>query len=272
MLARFDKLFGALPDDQWFPSPAHVMRRAAILDAFSSFPPGRLMEMGCGAGRMLGDWGRLGHTGFAVDLDPTARTLAVQCTAAFDLNFTVTDQPEWSEFFDYLVAIEVLEHVEQPAELLKEWVHQLKDGGILLATVPAFQNLWGRSDEWAGHIQRFEPDQFRKLVEDAGLQVLDMHLYGYPIGNLLRLAGNVTSGIKMRSNRSEVLNRLDATLASGHDRSIETRLSPLLRSPPGRLMLKWATALQRRHLDRGHGLILVARKSRTWGGDDRPSA
>jgi SAM-dependent methyltransferase len=255
--ATFDPLFGALAGDGWFPSPAHVMRRAAILDAFGAYPAGRLLEMGCGAGRLVVDWHRLGHQGEAVDLDPTARSLAARCIAAFGADFSVAERPQ-SALFDYLVATEVLEHVEHPDAVLEEWLRYLKPGGVFLATVPAFQCLWGRSDEWAGHVQRFEPADFRRLAEKAGLEVLETRLYGYPVGNLLRMAGNVASDLKMR-RRKAALGREDATYASGHDRSVENKLAPLLRSFAGRAMLRAAIGLQRR-VNKGHGLLLVARK------------
>lgn len=259
MNAIYDPLFGALMGDQWFPSPAHVMRRAAIMDAFSHYPAGKLLEMGCGAGRMLADWSRLGHSGLAVDLDPTARELARRCVNAYNLDFTIRETVETNEAFDYLVSTEVLEHVDEPGALLQQWADHLKKDGIFLATVPAFQKLWGTSDEWAGHVRRFEPQAFRALVEEAGLTVLSMRLYGYPIGNMLRYAGNYTSGLKMRRS-AEQLSRSDATLASGHDRSVEAKLAPLMRSMPSRMVLRSANALQRRFPSHGHGLIVLAQK------------
>ena len=256
MIAR-DGLFGACSGD-WFPSPAHVMRRAAILDMFSHEPGGRLLEIGCGAGRMLVDWSTLGHRGEAVDVDSTARSLAAQCVDEFKLDFAVGKTPQ-GEQFDYLVATEVLEHVEEPGELLKTWAAKVKPGGLALLTVPAFQRLWGKSDEWAGHVQRFEPGEFRQIVENAGLEVIDMRLYGFPLGNFIRHAGNVASAMKMK-RRSAALSRDAATFASGHDRSVERKLAPLMRSWPGKMILTIACALQRRFPGRGHGIIILARK------------
>lgn len=256
-MSSHDALFGVCSGD-WFPSPAHVMRRSAIFDVFRNAPGGRLLEMGCGAGRMLADWSSLGHRGEAVDLDSTARSLATQCVDEFQLDFEVGETPRGKQF-DYLVATEVLEHVEKPGELLKAWSKKVKPGGLALLTVPAFQRLWGKSDEWAGHVQRFEPDRFREIVEQAGLEVIDMRLYGFPVGNFIRHAGNVTSAIKMR-RRSSALSRDDATFASGHDRSAERKLAPLMRSWVGRMILTVACALQRSFPGRGHGIIVLARK------------
>lgn len=262
--ATLDPLFGALTDDEWFPSPAHVMRRAAVLDAVRDLPPGRLLEMGCGAGRFLADWNALGHSGHAADLDGIARSLAQGCVRAFGADFVVADAPPTDEErFDYLVATEVLEHIGDPLAALDHWSTFLKDGGVLVATVPAFARLWGKSDEWAGHVQRFEPDDFRSMVEAAGFEVLSATLYGFPIGNMIRIAGNVASGLKMSGQRQAGLDRQAATLSSGRDRSVEARLKWLFRSPPGRAVLRLGIAAQRPfgRRGKGHGIVLVARKS-----------
>lgn len=264
MAAPPDPLFGAVLDDGWFPSPAHVLRRAAVLEAVRSLPPGRLLEMGCGAGRFLADWHALGHHGHAADLDPTARALARRCAQAFGADFEVTDAPPAGEekSFDYLVATEVLEHIEDPLAALKTWSAFLRDDGVLVATVPAFARLWGRSDEWAGHVQRFEPDDFRALVEAAGFEVSSLTLYGYPVGNVIRIAGNAASGWKMRRQRAQGLDRHAATLSSGRDRSVEAMLKWLFRSPLGRAVLRLGIASQRSfgRRGKGHGLVLIARK------------
>lgn len=265
MESSLDPLFGAVMDDGWFPSPAHVLRRAVVLDAVRDLPPGRLLEMGCGAGRFLADWHELGHHGHAADLDPTARALAGRCARKFGANFTVADAPPPGEEkgFDYLVATEVLEHIDDPLAALRSWAAYLKDGGMLVATVPAFARLWGRSDEWAGHVQRFEPAAFRSLVEAAGFEVLSSTLYGYPVGNIIRVAGNAASGWKMRQRRAPEMDRHAATLSSGRDRSIEARMKWLFRSPLGRAVLRLGISTQRFYGRRGkgHGLIVVARKA-----------
>lgn len=265
MPAVYDEVFGALNEaDTWFPSPAHLLRRSALLDDFSKYPPGKLLDMGCGAGRLLIDWQKLGHKGYGVDLDANARTLSRSCTDAFDAPFTITDYPPEEEkgTFDYLTIIEVLEHLENPLEALKEWSEYLKVGGIVMASVPAFQKKWGASDVWAGHVQRFEPEGFRKLGQDAGLSVRSVKLYGFPLGNLTRVAGNISSSLKMRG-RTTALDRDEATLASGRDRSMESKVGTVLRSPIPTAILKAGMQIQRRYSDsnRGMGLVLIAEKT-----------
>ena len=260
----YEKTFGALvEEDEWFPSPAHLLRRAALLDEFSRFIGGNLLDIGCGAGRLLIDWHKLGHSGYGVDLDDGARELSQNCVNAFDAPFRIAKYPPNTneETFDYLTIIEVLEHLEDPAEALGNWSKHLKKGGVLMASVPAYQSKWGASDEWAGHVQRFEPDDFRKLIESAGFQVETVRLYGFPLGNLTRILGNLTSKMKMRKRKTE-LDRVGATLASGRDRSIENKVGKTLRNPLSAAVLKTGIMIQRLFArnEMGIGVIVVARK------------
>jgi SAM-dependent methyltransferase len=262
MSNRIDPLFGALIEgSDWFPSPAHVLRRAAILEIVSDLRPGRMIDMGCGAGRWLADWGRLGHSGIGVEPDADARALSRACVSAVGANFDLTaaaqDTPET---FDHMAAIEVLEHLENPLDHLRDWFPLLRAGGTFVASVPTFQRLWGASDEWAGHVQRFEPEEFCQLIRDAGFQIEASRLYGYPLGNLTRFVGNRASAAKRRRRNPSENERMQATLASGRDRSIERRVGPLLQSWPARMVLRAGIMMQRHFRRRGIGIIVLAQK------------
>lgn len=246
MKARYDPLYGALVDsDRWFPSPAHLLRRAALLEAFVGYPPGRLLDAECGAGRLLIDWARLGHTGWGVDPDARAREFASNCVREFGVSFQIGAQPPDGERFDYLSMIEVLEHLTEPVEELQRWLTCLKPGGIIIASVPAFRRLWSKSDEWAGHVQRFEPHEFERLLETAGLTVLSTHLYGFPLASLTRHASSIAARIKIR-RRERATDQQTATLASGHDRSAELSVRRILQTRAFATVLDLGIRLQRR--------------------------
>lgn len=254
---RVDPLFGALGSDGWFPSPAHIIRRAALLEIVAGWQRGTLLEMGCGAGRLLADWERLGFHGQAVEPDARSRAMARACAAEFAPHFEVVEHASLTGA-DYLISTEVLEHVEDPVQTARKWAAHLRPGGLFLATVPAFQRKWGASDEWAGHVQRFEPQGFAKVLEDAGLSVVSIDVYGGLVSDLIRVAGNLASRRKMAA-RSEQPDRQSATFASGRDRSAENRIAPVLKSAPGRVAMRLAIASQG-WLPGGHGLIALARK------------
>ncbi len=214
----------------------------------------------------------MGHTGTGIGPDDRSRELARKCVADFDAKFDVAPAIDRTArgAYDYMSVIEVLEHIDNPLGTLTEWSKNLKPGGWLIASVPAFQRLWGASDEWAGHVQRFETEDFRKLVEAAGFTVQTCQLYGFPVGNITRVFGNYASDLKRRRRRPEDNDRTAATLASGRDRSIESKLRPLLLSPLTAWVLRRGIAMQRRSKKSGIGVIVLARKTpEGTGGSDR---
>jgi len=69
--------------------------------------------------------------------------------------------------FDVVVCTQVLEHVPEPAAVLLELRRVLKDGGTLYLTAP----LYYPEHEVPYDFFRYTQFGFRKLFEDAGLQV-----------------------------------------------------------------------------------------------------
>lgn len=63
--------------------------------------------------------------------------------------------PLTSRVFDVVLALDVLEHLDDDAAGLREAARLLKSGGLLLVTVPAFQSLWGDQDVVSHHRRRY---------------------------------------------------------------------------------------------------------------------
>jgi SAM-dependent methyltransferase len=68
-------------------------------------------------------------------------------------------------------AFDVLEHLDDPADLLRTAHALLPPGGRLYATVPAYRLLWSDADVEAGHVTRPTAGSLARLVADAGFRV-----------------------------------------------------------------------------------------------------
>ena len=74
---KYKSQFGiAAPELGWVPSPSYILRRAAILDCLKPFLPGRVLEIGCGAGAFLYEISKLGFYGEGVEVSSHACKLA----------------------------------------------------------------------------------------------------------------------------------------------------------------------------------------------------
>jgi len=74
--------------------------------------------------------------------------------------------------FDAVLLLDVLEHVEQDQEALTSASRIIDDGGLVIATVPAYPRLWTKRDDFHGHRRRYTRREFAKVIREAGLRVV----------------------------------------------------------------------------------------------------
>lgn len=73
--------------------------------------------------------------------------------------------------FSVVGAFDVLEHIEDDKKFLSMIVSTLAPGGLVVATVPAFQFLWGVHDVEHQHFRRYNKRQIKELFDGCGLEI-----------------------------------------------------------------------------------------------------
>ncbi|WP_353177323.1 class I SAM-dependent methyltransferase [Delftia acidovorans] len=172
--------------------PKLILRESAVLDMTRDVLPGSFVEMGAGTGHMAKIFLDRGFHGACHDIGESSRRIMRRRFSDFKEKIRVVDDiSELSEGeYDYLLAFEVLEHVLEDRKVLQEWVRYLKPGGLLIASVPAHQRKFGKSDEIVGHVRRYEKEHLRALLNSVELEDVKMINYGYPITELTRALSN----------------------------------------------------------------------------------
>lgn len=79
--------------------------------------------------------------------------------------------PELDEPVDSVVAINVLEHIEDDAGALRSLATAVQPGGSIVLWVPGYQQLYGEFDRKVGHVRRYTPATLAGAVRRAGLDV-----------------------------------------------------------------------------------------------------
>jgi hypothetical protein len=69
----------------------------------------------------------------------------------------------------------VLEHIEDDAQALRDLAGSVVGGGRIVLWVPAYMQLYGEFDRKVGHFRRYTPRTIRTAVEAAGLRVVKVH-------------------------------------------------------------------------------------------------
>ena len=152
----------------------HAPRQQLFLDVIQRVLPAgaRVLDAGCGTGALCEALSRRGYDVRGVDPHASAMDLDPErfCEATTD------SLPEPEYYFDLVCCLDVLEHVDDSAALAEVY-RVLKPGGVLLASVPAYQWLWSERDKVAGHLRRYTRAGIRALLEDSGFSVELM--FGY---------------------------------------------------------------------------------------------
>ncbi|MBS0433257.1 MAG: class I SAM-dependent methyltransferase [Proteobacteria bacterium] len=172
--------------------PKLILRESCIADVSASWPPGRFVEMGAGTGYMTRLFLERGFTGACHDLGEDSRQMIRGNLGFAGERIRVVDDLAELEpaSFDYLLAFEVLEHIDNDHDVLRGWMRYLKPGGRILVSVPAHQRKYGKSDEIVGHVRRYEKDALRELLEYAGVGGIRIVNYGFPVTEATRRLSN----------------------------------------------------------------------------------
>lgn len=271
---KFSKILGPVfPELGWVPTPNYLLRRDLILNELRQLPPGDLLEIGSGAGALLQELSSLGFRCRALESSAEAREL-IQKISTADLAIHAEPDSAWNENFDYILAFEVLEHIEQDAQALEQWCSWLRPGGALLISVPAHQKHWTIVDEWAGHFRRYDERGLSKKLIDNGFTIVEVFYYGYPLKNLLlpirkwivkralaKAEKRKASSPKARP--SAAIARAERTARSGIQKPGLRLYWQFLRIPGSSVFLQIFILLQRcfRHHKNSHGLMILAKKS-----------
>jgi SAM-dependent methyltransferase len=73
-----------------------------------------------------------------------------------------------------VVAINVLEHIEEDADALRRLAGLVEPGGRVVMFVPGYQQLYGEFDRAVGHVRRYTPATLSSAFVRAGLRPVDV--------------------------------------------------------------------------------------------------
>jgi len=91
---------------------------------------------------------------------------------------------------DLYLFMDVLEHLENPVDVLRRYVEQMPVGALCVISVPAFQFLWSGHDVFLGHVRRYTLREIEDALRTAGLTVMSgRYFYAvlFPVATMLRL-------------------------------------------------------------------------------------
>lgn len=144
-----------------------ITKLVSSLKSDSSF---RILDAGCGTGQMTKQLEAIGE---AIGLDSAKEAIGYARSRGVQrlVRGSITAPPFGDASFDCVLALDVIEHVDDDMGILTSLFKVIKPGGHLIITVPAFDALWSEHDEINHHKRRYRSPQLKHLIEEAGFTV-----------------------------------------------------------------------------------------------------
>jgi SAM-dependent methyltransferase len=144
-----------------------IHRSNEILRQLKQFGISQLVEVGAGTGSVCGFLYKNGIEITAIEpLKAGAKSIQKKGVQTICGRLEIVNFPP--ESINAYGVFDVLEHIENPSQLLDEMYRTLKPGGYLLATVPCGQWLWGELDKSLGHYRRYSKRTINEVVSRSG--------------------------------------------------------------------------------------------------------
>ncbi|MCJ7761379.1 class I SAM-dependent methyltransferase [Candidatus Bathyarchaeota archaeon] len=137
--------------------------------------PGRILDVGCGEGGFAIAMSRYSNNYvWAIDIQnspPMTKAPFIHFEA-----MSVYDIPKSYGFFNTIILMEIVEHIEEPEKAIELLYSHLKTSGVLLISTPWVDTYDFEED----HIWRFDPESFEELLKgyEYSTWIDDIFIYG----------------------------------------------------------------------------------------------
>jgi trans-aconitate methyltransferase len=173
-------------------NPAQSFRRRLVEHALGELDHrARLVDIGCGQGDLLRDLHQRYPTAALLGVEQSASGLAEAARKAPDARLVRRDllvdetvPPDLVGWATHATCAEVLEHVDEPVELLENARAYLAPGCRVVVTVPG--GPMSAYDRHIGHRRHYDAGALRDVLERAGYLDVTVQRAGFPAFNLYK--------------------------------------------------------------------------------------
>lgn len=229
----------------WF-----VGRRAIFFSVLDEVLDGRkdlsVLDVGCGAGGMLGPLERYGKvTGIepAPEMAELCRRRGYEVIAA-----TAQEMPVPPSSVDLVALFDTIEHIADDLDVLRRCREVLRPGGTVFVSVPAYQFLFANNDRVVHHQRRYTARDLRRKLLAAGLEPVRVTYFNALLFPVILPVVMVKKAVEAVSDPGDATN-------------LSHEIHPLVNRLLAAIMSSERHLLSRVDLPFGHSLVAVARRT-----------
>lgn len=192
----------------WFMSKADVVKQ--LLNFFvADMENKKILDAGCGTSFLSKNISPNAGNIYNVDNCPISLEYSRKRGMINIINADLSALPFAGDMFDVGICMDVIEHNQDDHALVIELARVMKEGGVLVAAVPALPSLWGPQDAKLGHYRRYRKHEFKKLFE-KDFDILKISYFNsllFPMIFLLRKIFNIFPNILKERDEVDIGNK-----------------------------------------------------------------
>jgi SAM-dependent methyltransferase len=165
---EIEKMYETESNHWWFAGKRLLIRR--LLGRRLEKPGLRILDVGCGAGATAVDFSSNGWV-CACDRSLDSLEFVGKRGIAPRVAGEAPRLPFRDGAFDIVLALDIVEHVDDDSAFVAELGRILAPGGALAVHVPAWPSLWSRHDEVLEHKRRYTRRGLDRLLRASPLHV-----------------------------------------------------------------------------------------------------
>ena len=166
---HYDALYTMEQNHWWYRVRRNLIHRLMRKQQAKQKSSLQILDIGCGTGQLMKELQAYG-TVTGIDISERAVSYCKERGLSPDVG-SADKLPYPDNFFDTVVIMDVLEHLEDDSLGAQELLRVLKPGGTAIITVPAFMFLWSVTDELSNHYRRYTKQQLIKLLTTGGFSI-----------------------------------------------------------------------------------------------------
>jgi SAM-dependent methyltransferase len=185
--------------------PERRMQMNRLLRRLRPWKPGsRLLDVGAGSGMLVEEALALGFD--AEGIEPSRWLQARAAERGLPVHLGTLPSPEVRRPYDVVTLIDVIEHVSDPVELLRQAAAHLAPGGLAAVVTPDVGSLAARLLGWrwwhfrVAHIGYFSRSTLERALRESGVEVLRVSRPGWYFSAdylLERLGAYLPGGLRL---------------------------------------------------------------------------
>ena len=153
----------------WFAARNEVIL-STIRGVIGPLPGTRVLDIGCGTGFVTAALEGAGMDAWGIDMHRAALRRA-RARMRGPLFSSHTPALPFFPDFDIATMFDVIEHLDDDVEAVREAAAVLEPNGHIVVTVPAGPAHWTSYDEVIGHKRRYDRDSLTGVLRRAGLEI-----------------------------------------------------------------------------------------------------